>query len=215
MSLYDKRMSVDISPSIQPAQGFPEMPPLAPQVRSWWRRGFGILMLCLTGWRVAGTMPNLPKFVLIVAPHTSNWDFFYGALAYFTLRLETVWLVKDSAIKGPWGVLARHFGAAPIDRSHAHNVVQAYIAEFAKRDKMILTITPEGTRKKVPDWKHGFYYVAIGAKVPVVPVALDFQSRRIIIHPPFTPTGKIDTDVPYLKSLYHKEMARRPENFWD
>ncbi len=195
--------------------GFPVLPPLVPQSKSWWRRAVGVLGLLVTGWRVAGNMPNIPKFVLIVAPHTSNWDFFYGALAYFTLRLETVWLVKDSAIKGFSGRLARHFGASPIDRNHAHNVVQANIAEFAKRAEMILTITPEGTRKKVPDWKRGFYHVAVGAKVPIVPVALDFSTRRIVILPPFTPTGRIEQDLPQLKGLYRRQMARIPENFWD
>jgi 1-acyl-sn-glycerol-3-phosphate acyltransferase len=194
---------------------FPTMPPLAPQVKSWWRHGFGVILMRLTGWRMAGNMPNIPKFVLIVAPHTSNWDFFFGALAYFVLRLETVWLVKESAIKGPWSALARHFGAGPIDRSNAHNVVHAYIAEFAKRDKMILTITPEGTRKKVADWKRGFYYVAVGANVPIVPVALDFSTRRVVILPPFTPTGQIENDLSHLKGLYHKGMAKHPENFWD
>jgi 1-acyl-sn-glycerol-3-phosphate acyltransferase len=100
-------------------RGFPVVPPLTPQVRSRWRRAFGVFMMRLTGWRIVGNMPNLPKFVMIVAPHTSNWDFFHGAMAYFALQIETVWLVKESAIKGPWRALALHFGAAPIDRSRA------------------------------------------------------------------------------------------------
>ncbi len=193
--------------------GFPMAPPQAPQVRSAWRRGFGIFMMRLTGWRIAGNLPNLPKFVLIVAPHTSNWDFFYGALAYFTLCMETTWLVKDSAVRGPLGALARYFGAAPIDRSQATNVVQAYLREFAKRDRMILTITPEGTRKKVPEWKRGFYYVANGAHVPIVPVAFDFPTKRIIIYPPFEPCGDVDADLPKIKAYFRAEMARHPEQF--
>jgi 1-acyl-sn-glycerol-3-phosphate acyltransferase len=192
----------------------PILPPLAPQVTSRWRRAFGLLGLRLVRWRIVGNLPNLPKFVLIVAPHTSNWDFLIGALAYFALRLETVWLVKDTAIKGPWGALAQHFGAAAIDRRHHHNVVQAYVDEFAKREKMVLTITPEGTRKKVPDWKHGFYHVAVGAKVSIVPVAFDFSSRCVVIHPPFDPSGDIAQDMAQLKGLYRKEMARYPERFW-
>ena len=195
------------------SSGFPTLPPLAPQVRSFWRRAFGIFMMRLTGWRIIGNAPNLPKFVLIVAPHTSNWDFFFGALAYFTLRLDTLWLVKDSAIKGPLGALARHFGAAPIDRSNAGNVVQAYVREFASRDRMMLVITPEGTRKKVPDWKRGFYHIAMGAKVPIVPVAFDYRTRHIIFNPPFFPTGDMEGDVAKIKALYCKEMARHPEQF--
>jgi 1-acyl-sn-glycerol-3-phosphate acyltransferase len=167
----------------------------------------------LTGWRITGNMPNIPKFVLIVAPHTSNWDFLHGALAYFALRLETVWLVKEAAIKGPWGALARHFGAAAIDRSRSGNVVQAYVDEFNKRDKMMLTITPEGTRSKVAEWKKGFYHVAVGAGVPIVPVAFDFPAKRIRLGPPFQPTGDIDRDLPLIKSFYRAEMARHPAQF--
>ena len=193
--------------------GFPLLPPLAPQVKSFWRRPFGIFLMLLTGWRIVGNAPNLRKFVLIVAPHTSNWDFFYGALAYFTLRLDTRWLVKDTAIKGPLGRLARHFGAAPIDRSNAGNVVQAYVAEFAARDRMMLVITPEGTRKKVPDWKRGFYHIARSAGVPIVPVAFDFRSKHIVFFPPCFPTSDMEADVSKIKGLYCKEMARRPQLF--
>lgn len=170
-------------------------------------------MMWVTGWRIVGNAPDLPKFVLIVAPHTSNWDFFYGAFAYFALCLDSLWLVKESAITGPLGKLARHFGAAPIDRSNAGNVVQAYVKEFSLRERMMLIITPEGTRKKVADWKRGFYYIAVGANVPIVPVAFDFRSRRIVFNPPFFPTGDIQSDVEKIKALYCKEMARRPEQF--
>jgi 1-acyl-sn-glycerol-3-phosphate acyltransferase len=197
----------------QASAGFPVLPPLAPQVRSAWRRAFGVTMMFLTGWRIVGNAPNVPKFVLIVAPHTSNWDFFYGALAYFALRLDTRWLVKESAIKGPLGALAKHFGAAPIDRSNAGNVVQAYVREFEQNDRMMLVITPEGTRKKVADWKRGFYHIAIGAKVPIVPVAFDFKARRIVFNAPFFPTGDMEGDVRKIKALYTKDMARHPEQF--
>lgn len=199
--------------AIDSSIGFPVLPPQAPQVRSAWRRAFGVLMMRLTGWRIVGNAPDLPKFVLIVAPHTSNWDFFYGALSYFALQLDAVWLVKDSAIKGPLGALARHFGAAPIDRSNAGNVVQAYVKEFAGRERMMLIVTPEGTRKKVPEWKRGFYHIAQGANVPIVPVAFDFRSRHIVFNPPFYPTGDLQGDVAKIKALYCKEMARHPAQF--
>ena len=199
-------------PTLSPP-GFPQPPPRAPQVNSRWRRILGILVMRLVGWRIVGNLPDIPKFVLIVAPHTSNWDFFFGSLAYFVLRMETVWLVKDSAIRGPSGALARYFGAAPIDRAHAGHVVQAYISEFEKRDRIILTITPEGTRKKVREWKRGFYYVATGAHVPIVPVAIDFRTKHVVINHPFQPTGDIDADLPRIKQYYSAEMARHPQQF--
>ena len=197
----------------QASAGFPVLPPLAPQVHSTWRRWLGVTLRWLTGWRIFGNAPNIRKFVLIVAPHTSNWDFFYGALAYFALQLDARWLVKDSAIKGPLGALAKRFGAAPIDRSNAGNVVQAYVREFDANERMMLVITPEGTRKKLADWKRGFYHIALGAKVPIVPVAFDFRRRYIIFNPPFFPTGDMEVDVQKIKALYHKDMARRPEQF--
>jgi 1-acyl-sn-glycerol-3-phosphate acyltransferase len=121
--------------------------------------------------------------------------------------------VKESALRGPWGALARHFGAAGIDRSRTGNVVQAYIDEFLKRDKMVLTITPEGTRKKVADWRRGFYHVAIGAGVPIVPVAFDFSRKRILIGQAFLPSSDVERDVPLLKSFFRREMARHPDQF--
>ena len=114
----------------------------------------------LSGWRIAGNIPNVPKYVLIVAPHTSNWDFFHGFCAYLVLRLDNSWLAKHTVFFWPLGILARRFGGMPIDRSRGGNVVRVCVAEFARREKMSITITPEGTRGKVKEWKLGFYYIA-------------------------------------------------------
>ena len=167
----------------------------------------------LTGWRVEGNLPDLRKYLIIVAPHTSNWDFFYGFLAYMTLRLDATWLAKHTIFRWPLGPIARRFGGAPIDRAQAANVVQAHIAEFGRRDRMALVITPEGTRKRVPEWKRGFYFIAMGAGVPIVPVALDFSSKRILIGEVFTPTGDYSADLPRIKGFYSSEMARNPAQF--
>ena len=167
----------------------------------------------LTGWRIDGNLPNLRKYLIIVAPHTSNWDFFYGFLAYLTLRLEATWLAKHTIFRWPLGPIARRFGGTPIDRAQAGNVVQAHIAEFGRRDHMALVITPEGTRRKVPEWKRGFYFIAMGAGVPIVPVALDFSQKRILIGEAFTPTGDYAADLPLIKGFYHSEMARNPAQF--
>jgi 1-acyl-sn-glycerol-3-phosphate acyltransferase len=193
--------------------GFPHLPSSVPQVHSRWRRLLGIGLMRLSGWRIENNFPDVKKFVLIVAPHTSNWDFFHGACAYFALQLQTTWLVKESALKGPIGALARYFGAAGIDRSQASNIVHAYIAEFLKREAMILTITPEGTRKKVPEWKSGFYRVAVAAKVPIVPVAFDFPRKRVVVNPPFYPNDDLDADLPKIKAHFNAQMARHPELF--
>ena len=101
----------------------------------------------------------------------------------------------------------------PIDRSRGGNMVRACVAEFARRERMCITITPEGTRRSVEEWKLGFYYIATEANVPIVPVALDYPKREVFIMPPFFPTGDAAADLPKIKALYSPRMARHPENF--
>ncbi len=191
----------------------PRLPAETPQVRSRWRRWVGGIGLALAGWRIEGNLPNLRKFVLIVAPHTSNWDFVIGFLVYLALQLETHWFAKHTALRGPLGPLGRHFGAVAIDRSRAGNVVQAYIEEFARRERMVITIAPEGTRRRVADWKHGFHHVARGAGVPIVPAALDFSRRRIVLGEPVMPSDDYVADMAKIKPFFRTEMARHPENY--
>ena len=191
----------------------PRLPAETPQVRSRWRRWVGGIGLALAGWRIEGNLPNLRKFVLIVAPHTSNWDFVIGFLVYLALQLETHWFAKHTALRGPLGPLGRHFGAVAIDRSRAGNVVQAYIEEFARRERMVITIAPEGTRRRVADWKHGFHHVARGAGVPIVPAALDFSRRRIVLGEPVMPSDDYVADMAKIKPFFRAEMARHPENY--
>lgn len=193
--------------------GFPHAPPLAPQVHARWRRWLGVSLMRLTGWRIAGNLPNLPKFVMIVAPHTSNWDFLRGILAYLVLQLDTTWLAKHTAFIWPVGILARRFGGMPIDRARGQNIVRASVAEYAKRERMCMTITPEGTRSRVKEWKQGFYFIATEAGVPILPVALHYPKKLVVIMPPFFPTGDMQADLPKIKALYSSEMARHPGNF--
>ncbi|MEY3976062.1 MAG: hypothetical protein RLZZ33_1117 [Pseudomonadota bacterium] len=192
---------------------FPKTPGDVPQVRSWWRRPFGIFGLWLMGWRIEGNFPSLRKFVVIVAPHTSNWDFVVGILTYFALRLDANWLAKHTALRGPWGPLGRYLGAVAVDRSQAGNVVQSSNVEFAKRESMMLVIAPEGTRGAVDGWKRGYHYIALAAGVPIVPVALDFGQRRVLIGEPLSPCNDYEADYAHLKSFFSAEMARHPENF--
>ena len=192
---------------------FPKPPIDVPQVRSWWRRPFGILGLWLMGWRIEGNFPSHRKFVVIVAPHTSNWDFVVGILTYFALSLDANWMAKHTALKGPWGPLGRYLGAVAVDRSQAGNVVQSSNAEFAKREKMMLVIAPEGTRSAVEGWKKGYHHIALAAGVPIVPVALEFGQRRVLIGEPLLPRDDYAADYTQLKSFFRADMARHPENF--
>jgi 1-acyl-sn-glycerol-3-phosphate acyltransferase len=167
----------------------------------------------LSGWRIDGNLPDLPKVLLIVAPHTSNWDFFHGFSAYLTLQLDTSWLGKHTLFFWPLGVLARRFGGIPIDRSRGGNMVRTCVAEYGRRERMSVAITPEGTRKRVAEWKLGFHHIAVEAGVPIVPVALDYPNRLVRIMPPFDVTSDAATDLPKIKALFSAGMARYPENY--
>lgn len=159
-------------------------------------------------------MPPLPKFVVIVAPHTSNWDFFVGIAVVYSLGIRISFLGKDSLFRGPLGPMMRWLGGIAVDRSVSRDRVAEMVEVFGSRDRLVVGLTPEGTRKKVADWKTGFYHVAKGANVPILPVAFDYSRKKIIFFPAFTPTGDAKRDIEFLKALFQPAMAQRPENFW-
>jgi 1-acyl-sn-glycerol-3-phosphate acyltransferase len=165
------------------------------------------------GWRIEGNFPDLPRMVVIVAPHTSNWDFVVGILAYLALDLDATWFGKHTIFVWPFGLLLRHFGGIPIQRARAGSVVDLYIEEVERRERMVLAIAPEGTRKKVSSWKSGFYRIAVGARVPIVPVAFDYGRKAVTIQAPFFPTGSFDDDLPLLKARFNGVVARHPDQF--
>ena len=167
----------------------------------------------ITGWHFVGELPNLPKFVLIIAPHTSNWDFFVGLGALFSLGIKLAFFGKDSIFTWPLGPVMRWLGGIPIDRSVSQDRVAESVAAFKSRDKLVLGVAPEGTRKRVEEWKTGFYHVARGAGVPIVPVGFDYAKKAIVIGEPFTPTGDVGGDIQKLKAFFADVTAKRPENY--
>jgi len=191
----------------------PRLPAEAPQISSRWRRAFGLAGLTLLGWRVEGNLPNLRKFVVVVAPHTSNWDFIVGILVYFALRVDAAWLAKHTALAGPWGRLGRYLGAIAVDRSRAGDVVEICVEEFRRRERMMLAIAPEGTRRRVNEWKRGYHRIAVAAKVPIVPAALDFSRKVVRFGEPLTPSGDYDVDYAELRAFFSAKMARYPDQF--
>jgi len=149
-------------------------------------RMVGRALLRATGWRFAGQMPNTRKFIVIVAPHTSNWDFPVGLAAKWALMLECRFWGKDSLFRGPMGWFMRANGGIPVDRANRHAVVETTIEAFAAASRMVLVLSPEGTRKKVDRWRTGFWHVAKGAGVPICCVAFDFPSKTIRLGPTVT-----------------------------
>ena len=171
----------------------------------------GRTALKLMGWRIEGELPRLDKFVAIGARHTSNWDFVIFLALMFVLRLNARWFGKHSIFRWPFGGLMRSWGGIPIQRHLSLNMVEQAIQGFRDNREFILVLSPEGTRKKVERWKMGFYHIALGAGVPIVPGALDFANRRVVIGAPFQPTGDAEADLQALLAFFRPYVPKKPE----
>lgn len=178
-------------------------------------RAIGHLLLRLWRWRITGELPALPRFVIIVAPHTSNWDFPVGAAAKFALGLQAHWFGKDTLFRGPLGVWMRHIGGEPVDRAAPGGVVGAAVARIRATAQYVLALSPEGTRRRVTRWRTGFHAIARGAGIPIVPVALDWSRREVRIGDPFWPTDDLAADLPRLAAFYDASMAHTPALYAD
>lgn len=179
--------------------------------RNAFAEALGHAVFRLMGWRIEGQLPPLDKFVVIGAHHTSNWDFVLFIAAKFILRLNARWFGKHSIFRWPFGTLMRYWGGIPIRRHLKLNTVEQAIEAFAEHRQFILVLSPEGTRRKVERWKSGFYHIACGAGVPIVPAALDFQHRRIVIGAPFQPTGNEEADLRQLLAFYRPYVPKNPD----
>ena len=160
--------------------------------------------LRLAGWRYEGDVPTEKKAVCLAVPHTSNWD---GALLVALLRsigLEMEWMLKDTWMKGPLRPAMRRLGAVGIDRSRSTHVVDQMIEQFRQRDRFLLGIPPEGTRGRAEFWKSGFYHIALGARVPVIPGYLDYGRKRAGLGPPIVLSGDVRADMDVIRAYYAK-----------
>ena len=173
-------------------------------------RAFGRWLLRLLGWRVEGEMPNLPKFVAAVAPHTSNWDFVVGAAAMFALDLKIEFIGKHTLFRGPLAPVMRWMGGIPVDRSSAHGVVGEAVAAFARVDRRVLAIAPQGTRRPVPRFKTGFLHIARGAGVPVMLAAFDYDARVIRFGPTLEIGEDIEAERARIEALFAPIRGRHP-----
>ena len=184
--------------------------PLQPSFAVRCFRPLGRLWLATTGWHIEGEMPNLPKFIIVAAPHSSNWDLPYVLAAGLHYGIRVHWMGKDSIFKQPFGGIMRWLGGIPVDRSKSNNAVDDMVARFAQSDRLILVIPPEGTRGKVERWKSGFYHIATGAKVPLALGFLDYERKAAGIARVFQPTGNYEADLAEIQAFYATVTARHP-----
>jgi 1-acyl-sn-glycerol-3-phosphate acyltransferase len=176
-------------------------------------RGLGRAALGVIGWHVEGELPNIPRCVIIVAPHTANWDFVVGIATMFALDLRLSYFGKHTLFRRPFGRMLRDTGGIPVDRRAPAGVVERAIELLRGSPQMFLGLSPEGTRRKVERWKSGYYRIARGAGVPICPVALDYSRRAVRIMDLFTPSGDHDADEAKLRALYSPAMARYPGRY--
>ncbi|MGM0634073.1 MAG: lysophospholipid acyltransferase family protein [Pseudomonadota bacterium] len=175
-------------------------------------RLLAIGLLKLIRWRSIGEPPECRKFVLIGAPHTSNWDFPIMLLVVLKLRLRLYWMGKKSLFPVPFGTLMRWLGGIPIDRSRSHNTVDQIVELYRRQDELVILVPPEGTRRRVEQWKTGFYHIANNAGVPIMMGYLDAAPREAGLADFFEPTGHLDRDMRDIRAFYADKTGIRPEN---
>jgi 1-acyl-sn-glycerol-3-phosphate acyltransferase len=176
-------------------------------------RAFGRIALGLAGWKFEGEIPNHAKILFVVAPHTSNWDFVVGILAVFALGIRASFLGKHTLFRGPLGVIMRSLGGIPVVRHERGNVVDQTIQLLRAMPQVALGLSPEGTRRKLPRWRTGFHFVARGAGVPIVPVALDYSTKSVRFYPIHIAAESVDDDLDKLGRLFHPRMAKHPSQY--
>lgn len=174
---------------------------------------FAILFFWVLGWKFIGEKPQYQKYVLVAAPHTSNWDFFYFKLAAARFNIKLQWMGKHSLFRGIMGPVARWLGGVPVDRRSKHNVVEQMAKEFKARSELVLTIPPEGTRSYLDHWKSGFYHIARQAGVPVILTKLDYRQKRAGIGPTLWTDGNVKEFMDKIREFYQGACAKFPENF--
>ena len=175
------------------------------------RRWLGKRVLKATGWTFDGTSPVARSYVLIAAPHSTNWDLFFMLLLAWSAGIELSWMGKHTLFRGPLGPLSRRLGGLPVRRNGRENVVSQMVKEFSESSDLVLTSAPEGTRSYAPYWKSGFYQIALAAKVPVVLGYLDYRARQGGFGPELVPTGVPEEDMKVIRQFYADKVARFPE----
>lgn len=171
-------------------------------------------ILALMGWKVTHPMPEgILKAVIIMAPHTSNWDFVYGRLGFASHNVKPKILIKKESFFFPLGIILRALGAIPLDRGYSAGTIKKISDMMHNSDSFFLLITPEGTRKLVKNWKKGFYFLAQQAKVPIIMGFLDYKTKTGGMGPVLYPSGDYEADMAKIRAFYKNMQAKHPENF--
>ena len=175
-----------------------------------WQRA-AKMSLRLVGWSLVADLPASQKFLLIGAPHTSSWDFPIALLMLAGMGIKLYWVGKDSLFKGIKGPVMRGLGGIPVERGARKNFVGQIVDLYNKRDKMVITMAPEGTRKYLDHWKTGFYHIALNAKIPIALGFLNYANKTCGVGGYFTPTGDREADLKTLREFYADKVGKFPQ----
>lgn len=167
--------------------------------------------LRLISWQVKVNLPESPRYVLVGAPHTSGWDLLFALLLMQTAGIKLHWIGKDTLFRWPLGGVMRWLGGIPVDRRKRNNFVQQVVEVFDLSDEFVVAIAPEGTRSAADHWKTGFYYIALGARVPIALAYIDSRERTVGIGPAFMPSGDLHADFELIKQFYGAKRGLRPD----
>ncbi|MEN9301816.1 MAG: hypothetical protein RL264_245 [Bacteroidota bacterium] len=166
----------------------------------------------LFGWKIDKTSPEgTKKCVVVVGPHTSNWDFIIGKMAFVTYGVQAKFLIKKEIFIPPFGWILKAMGGVPVDRKQRNNLTETAVKFFNENETMFLVFTPEGTRDYNPNWKKGFYYIAQSAKVPIWVCYMDYERKIGGFHSIFEPTGDVDADIESIKKIMSQFKGRFPD----
>jgi 1-acyl-sn-glycerol-3-phosphate acyltransferase len=191
----------------------PVIPASLPRRHSNLGQKLGLWLLkLLGGWSIQGELPAYKKMVIAVAPHTSNQDFFVGIATALALDLKIRFLGKHSIFVWPVKGLLLSLGGIPVDRSHPQGVVGQVVAEFEQSDSLLLGLSPEGSRKKVDQWRSGFWFIAKQANVPVCLVGLDYKNKQLVFGPCFSAGENFADDLQRMRTFFQQMTAKYPEN---
>jgi 1-acyl-sn-glycerol-3-phosphate acyltransferase len=169
-------------------------------------------LLKMFGWKIDDHAPEgVKKCVIVVGPHTSNWDFVIGRLAFVHFGIKGKYLIKKELFFFPLGLILKAIGGIPVDRKKNNNMTEYAASLFQENEELFLVFTPEGTRKYNPNWKKGFYYIAMRSKVPIYICYMDYERKIGGFHSLFEPTGNVDEDIAYIKSIMGQYKGRFPE----
>ncbi|MDT8308852.1 MAG: 1-acyl-sn-glycerol-3-phosphate acyltransferase [Bacteroidales bacterium] len=172
------------------------------------------LLLWIIGWKFTRKPDkSLQKFIMVIAPHTSMWDFVLGRIFFSVLQLRPRFMIKKEMFWFPLGPIIRFMGGIPVDRKNNKNLVNTIAGKLRERERMVLVITPEGTRKPTSHWKKGFYTIAERAHVPIALGYLDYVKKECGVGPVFFPSGNFEQDFEMITAFFSDKTGKHPERF--